>query len=381
MHLGRFHAVVDHLERHFSEEDLTNKLNAAAAALDQYNQNRSESHIAEFRTNLSAFFTSSENVAHELLQPYARQVIDELDLKTLFPPAPRQEINKIVSANSFDSAALAEALREQIKKYQTKIDYLSQLDRSLRGLSAEYTFVEDDRAEVGLLLPREIVGETLPELTKEFDKISFLARAINELTGEQNYDPRVATISSSWWQIFLEVPIDQVTLWAIAIERIVSLFKSNLEIKNLQKQLSEKSMPENILKLISEEVEKKVSSELRQIATDITGQFSKIEDQGRKNEVETQLRQGLHFLANRLNQGAQVEINVGVPDEPKDPKIKEGEQPDQGVIEANAAARFRIAELRKIREIGLKASESSLQVGQNAPLLLEEASNTPPDNT
>ncbi len=380
MHLGRFHAVVDHLERHFSEEELINKLNAAAAALDQYNQNRSESHIAEFRTNLSAFFTSSENVAHELLQPYAHQVIDELGLKTLFPPAPRQEINKIVSANSFDSAALAEALRKQIKTYQTKIEYLSQLDRSLRGLSAEYTVVEEDKAEVGLLLPREIVGETLPELTKEFDKISFLARAINELTGEQNYDPRVATISSSWWQIFLEVPIDQVALWAVAIERIVSLFKSNLEIKNLQKQLSEKSMPENILKLISEEVEKKVSSELRQIATDITGQFSKIEDQGRKNEVETQLRQGLHFLAKRLNQGAQVEINVGVPDEPKDPKIKEGEQPDQGVIEANAAARVRIAELRKIREIGLRASESSLQVGQNAPLLLEDSSNTPPDN-
>ncbi|ACM34761.1 hypothetical protein Dtpsy_3332 [[Acidovorax] ebreus TPSY] len=379
MHLGRFHAVVDHLERHFSEEDLINKLNAAAA-LDQYNQNRSESHIAEFKNNLSAFFTSSENVAEELLQPYAHQVIDELGLTTLFPPTPRQEINKIVSANSFDSAALAEALRKQAKKYQTKIEYLIQLDKSLRGLSAEYTVVEDNKAEVGLLLPREIVGETLPELTKEFDKISFLARAINELTGEQSYDPRVATISSSWWQIFLEVPIDQVALWAVAIERIVLLFKSNLEIKSLQRQLSEKSMPENILKLISEEVEKKVSSELRQIATDITGQFSKIEDQGRKNEVETQLRQGLHFLAKRLNQGAQVEINVGVPDEPKDPEVKEGEQPDQGVIEANAAARVRISELRKIREIGLKASESSLQVGSNAPLLLEDSSNTPPDS-
>lgn len=380
MHLGRFHAIVDHLERHFRAEGFTKKLNAAADALDKYNQTRSESNITDFRNNLSAFFSSSENVAHELMQPYAHQVIDELGLKSLFPPVPRQVIDKIVSANSFDSVTLAEALRKQTKIYQTKIDYLNQLDTSLRGLSAEYTVVEDDKAEVGLLLPREIVGETLPELTKEFDKISFLARAINELTGQQNYDPRVATISSSWWQVFLEVPVDQVALWAVAIERIVALFKSHLEIKSLQKQLGEKSVPENILKLISDEVERKVSSELRLIAADITNQFSKIEDQGRRNEIETQLRQGLHFLAKRLNQGAQVEINVGVPDEPTDPVLKDGVQPDQGVIEANAATRARIAELRKIREIGLQASESSLQVGQNAPLLLEDTSNTPQGN-
>ena len=376
MHLGRFHAVVDYLERHFRAAELTKELDSAAGALDQYNQTRSESDISVFRKHISTLFTNAEDVDSELLQPYANQVIDELGLRALFPPVLRQSINKIVSDNSFDSAALAEALRKKSKECQSKIDHVNQLDASLRGLSAEYTVVDDDVAEVGFLLPREIVGETLPELTKEFDSISFLARAINELTGEQNYDPRVSTISSSWWQIFLEVPIDQVALWSVAIERIVSLFKNNLEIKNLQKQLSEKNMPESILKLISDEVERKVSAELRQIATDITNQFSKIDDQGRGNEIETQLRQGLNFLAKRLNQGAQVEINVGIPDEPTDPKAKEGEEPDQVIIEANAAMRARIAELRKIREVGMKASATSLQVGQDAPLLLEDTSHT-----
>lgn len=195
---------------------------------------------------------------------------------------------------------------------------------------------------------------------------------MNELTGEQGYDSRIATISSSWWQVFLEVPIDQVALWVVAIERIVALFKSNLEIKSLQQQLSEKSIPEKILKLISEEVEKKVTAELTKIASDIVERFGKIDDKGRKNEVETQFRQGLHYLARRLNQGAQVEINVGVPAEPDDPPVKEGEEPNTALLEANANLRIRISELRKIRSSAQLASETSLQIDRDSPLLIEE---------
>jgi hypothetical protein len=372
MHLGRFHAVVDHIEAHFRLAKITDQLDAAAAALEQYTQSRSESHISDFRTKLEGALESTEDVPPELSQPYALQVMDDLSLRDLFPPNPREEINRIITLNGFDSVALSAALKKLSKGYLSKITLVKQLDGALRGLSAEYTAVEDESAEVGLLIPREIVGETLPELSKEFDKISNLARAINELTGENNYDPRVSTISSSWWQVFVEVPIEQVALWTLAIERIVALFKSNLEIKNLQKQLSEKAMPEKILKLISDEVEKKVSTELKRIASDLTEKFCRIDDKGRKNEVETQFRQGLHYLAQRLNQGAQVEINVGIPDEPDDPEEQDGKAPDDALLEANAKLRIRIEELRKIRSAAMTASETSLQIDQDAPLLLEE---------
>jgi hypothetical protein len=376
MHLGRFHAVIDNIETHFREAKLSEQLEAAALALDQYTATRTDSHIVDFRTKLASALEDSETVAPELLQPYAQQVIDELSIRDLFAPRLRVAVDEITSAHGFDSASLSVALKRQAKQYLAKIALLKQLDTSLRGLSAEYTQVDDEKAEVGLLLPREIVGETLPELSKEFDKISNLARAINELTGVETYDSKIATISSSWWQIFLEVPVDQVALWVVAIERIVALFKSNLEIKGLQKQLSEKSIPEKILKLISDEVEKKVTAELAKIAADVVTRFGKIEDKGRKNEVETQLRQGLHYLARRMNQGAQVEINVGVPDEPEDPEVKEGEEQDHAVLEANTRLRARIADLRSIRTTAQTASETSLQIDKDAPLLLEESKNT-----
>jgi hypothetical protein len=373
MHLGRFHAVIDHLERNFRAGKLPEQLEAAALALEQFAQTRAEAQITDFRTKLTAALDASDTIEPELHQPYAQQVIQELGLQPLLSPAPRATIDALVAEHGFDSVALSAALKKQAKTYLAQIAHLKQLDASLRGLSAEYTAVADGNAEVGILLPRDAVGETLPDLSKEFDKISNLARAINELTGEPNYDPKVATISSSWWQIFLEIPVEQVVLWTVAIERIVALFRSNLEIKQLQKLLSEHDMPEKILKAISEEVNKKVSAELKKIAVDLVERFGKIDDKGRGNEVETQLRQGLHYLARRMNQGAQIEINVGVPDEPEDPKPKEGEEPETAVLEANAKLRERIAHLRTLRNSAMRASETSLQIDRNAPLLLEDS--------
>lgn len=378
MHLGRFHLVVDYLERHFQAAKLTEQLDAAAAALDQFTQSRTEAHITDFRVKLGRALDSTENVAPELTQPYAHQVIDELGLRSLFAPKPRSTINAIVAQHGFDSAALSAAIKKQSKAYAAQIGHIRQLDASLRGLFAEYTEVDAGRAEIGLLLPRAAVGEKLPDLSKEFDKLSNLARAVNELTGEADYDPKVITISSSWWQVFLEIPVEQIVLWTIAIEKIVLLFKSNLEIKQLQKQLSERDMPERILKAISDEVERKVSADLKKIASELTEQFCKIEDKGRRNEIETQFRHGLHYLAKRMNQGAQVEINVGIPDEPEDPKPKEGEAPDAALLEANARLRERIAYLRKLRASAMSASETSLQIQRDAPLLLEDSK--PPPN-
>lgn len=372
MHLGRFHHVVDHLERHFRAAKVSEQLEAAAIALEQFTQTRAETDVVDFRSKLAAALDASEDIAEELQQPYAQQVIADLGLHRLLPPRVRQTVERVVADHGFDSTSLAGALKKQAKDFSTQIAYLKQLDTSLRGLSAEYTEVEAEHAEFGLLIPREAVGEKLPDLSKEFDRISNLARAVNELTGQPEYDSKVVTISSSWWQIFLDIPVEQIVLWTVAIERIVALFKSNLEIKSLQKQLGEREIPENILKAISEEVEKKVTGELKTIAQDLVKQFGKIEDQGRCNEVETQLRQGLHYLARRMNQGAQVELNVGVPDDPEDPVAKEGEEPNHALIEANQELRTRIATLRAIRSSAMKASETSLQIDKAAPLLLED---------
>ncbi len=373
MHLGRFHATIYDLAEHFKKADLVTKLEQCASLLDNYSSTRDQSHLESFKNTLKNFFSSANIKDPDLQQPYALQIIEDLSIENLLSPNINKHVQLLVTQRSFDHVALAVDLRNFAQEINKKISQISNIDTAFSELKVEFQRVEGNEAEVGIMLPRQIVGETLKDLTSEFGELAKLFRAINELTAAQDYDPKVRTISSSWWQVFLELDATQIAAWTVAIERIVTLFKTNLEIKNLQLQLSSMDIPEHITKLIEEEIETRVNSEIEKLATDIRTEHAKIDDQHRLNEIENQLRHGLRYLAKRINQGAQVEINVAIPAEPKEPQpAPDGTPPAEDLLEKNTAQRARIEELRKLRERGRAASVHTLSVDTSAQLLIDK---------
>lgn len=371
MHLGRFHAVIFDLAQHFQSAALPAKLEQAASLLDQYTASRTPTQLDAFRASIEALYAAAKVDDPDLQQPYAQQVISELSLNEVLPPKLNDAIAKIISDKGFDPAGLSADLRQLAATATEKINQVVSIDEGFTGLDVEFERVPKSSAEVGFLLPREVVGETLKDLTAEFGQLGKLVRAVNELVGADNYDPRVVTISSSWWQVFLDLDPNQILVWVLAIERIVNLFKSNLEIKNLQKQLGDREIPREITDMIEKEVQKRVSLAIHDLASEIRKDHSKVDDEARMNEVENQLRQGLFYLAKRMNQGAQIEINVGVPDDQKDPKPPaEGEETSPELTSRISQTRERIAQLRDLRIRARAASVETIAIDHSAPLLL-----------
>ncbi|MHB1058222.1 MAG: hypothetical protein ACYC0F_10150 [Rhodanobacter sp.] len=377
MHLGRFHAVINDLALHFRAAKLVPKLEKASELLELYGSNRNQTDIDAFKSLIGQIRDAAEINDRDLDQPYAQQIIDELDIREILNPDFSRKINEIISRASFDPHGLAQELKSVAEEFSTKIQQVLSIDSSFDKLGVEFQRVAEDESEIGFLLPKEVVGETLANLSKEFDDLSKLARAVNELSGDsEEYDPRVITISSSWWQIFLDLTPEQIGIWIIAIERIVNLFKSNLEIKNLARQLREQNMPDKITKQIEDEVDKRVRAEIERIAKDIRKQHSKGKDPARANELETQLRHGLVYLAKRLNQGVQVEINIGIPSEPKMPESEEGQELDKALVKEIEQRKARILNLRELRERARTISVETENIGKDSPLLISSE----PDN-
>lgn len=372
MHLGRFHATVYDLTEHFSARNIPEKLEECAVALDNYAQARDSSYLTSFRTNYEALLKSIEISDPDLKQPYAQQIILELAIADILDPIVTKHIQEIITNRAFDHAGIAADFRVLAEKIKKRLVHITNIDKSFSALKVEFERVDGLEAEVGILLPREVVGSSLSALTSEFTKLGKLFRAINELTGAHEYDPKVRTISSSWWQLFLELDAVQVLVWVTAIERIVTLFKSNLEIKVLQQTLAEKNIPSEITDMIEKEIDLRVKTSLHEIASDLRKEHAKIQDEGRLNEVETQLRQGLHHLAMRINQGSQVEINVGIPDEPTDqPELEEGQELDQNLLCQIEAQRAKIALLRDLRTRCRAASAETMEIDTKSPILLQ----------
>lgn len=376
MHLGRFHAVISDLSAHFYEASLPKQLELCAAALDQFAQTRAQPQLEAFRAAYENLLKSAEVTNLELAQPYAKQIIQELAIDKYLYTDLSNTLQQILNSKSFDHAGIASDFRQLAAKIKLATTMIGNIYEAFEELNVEFERVSDEEAEVGVLLPREIVGTSLNALTTEFGKFGVLFRAINELTNATDYDPNVRTISSSWWQIFLDIDHAQIAVWIIAIERIVNLFKSNLEIKHLQQQLSEKQISTEITELIEKEIDKRISESLKSLASEIRKEHAQIDDEGRLNEVEIQLRQGLHHLAMRMNQGAQVEINVSIPRPMKVPKVEEGAELSQEMQDKIAAQRAKIAELRALQSRAQSASAETLTIDGNAQALLNYFSNS-----
>lgn len=372
MHLGRFHSVISDLTHHFRLAKTPESLQEASSSMAEYAGSRNEDALTRFKQAIQKSKASATIDDKDLLQPFAQQVISEIGLSGLFNPEFSRELDTVVSEAGFDPQGLSDNIGKFADATAKKISLLRQMEVSFEQLGVEYERVYGAEAEIGFMLPREVVGTKLGELSREFDQLNKLSRAIAEISGDsQEYEPTVRTIASSWWQLFLDLTPEQIGIWVIAIERILTLFKTNLEIKNLSNQLKEKRLPDNIISLIEAEVDKKVKAEIKKIASDIRKQHSKGKDGARLNELETQLRQGLSHLAKRLNQGMQVEINLSIPDEPKAPEVEEGQEIDAAILKAIEAKKAEIAKLNELRDRAMAISVESEKLGEDAPLLIE----------
>lgn len=309
MHLGRFHAVIYDLVNHFESKQIIQKFDSTITSLEQFISSRESGHLGAFRTEYESLLSSVEISDPDLYQPYAKQVIEEINIDELLGEQLKKNIASIIDAAPYDHVAIATGLKKIRENIKTTVGSIVAIETSFSSLEVEFERVEDDECEIGFMISQDITGQNLATLIKEFKSIERLAHAFNELTDSQQYSPKVRTISSSWWQVFLEIDVVQVAAWTVAIERIVALYKSNLEIKMLKKQLEANNISKEITALLEQEINRKVEISIAELAKELRQQHKEDSDQ-RANEIETQLKQGLIYLANRLSQGAQVEINV-----------------------------------------------------------------------
>jgi len=360
------------LEHHFKLAGTPESLQEASSSMAEYAGSRNEEALSRFKQAIQKSKASATIDDKDLLQPFAQQVISEIGLSGLFNPEFSRDLDAVVNGAGFDPQGLSDSIGKFAGVIAEKIALLRQVEASFEQLGVEFERVNGVEAEIGFMLPREVVGTKLGELSREFDQLNKLSKAIAEISGDsEDYEPTVRTIASSWWQLFLDLTPEQIGIWVLAIERILSLFKTNLEIKSLSNQLKEKRLPDNITSLIEAEVDKRVKAEIKKIASDIRKQHSKGKDAARLNELETQLRQGLSHLAKRLNQGMQVEINLSIPDEPKEPKVEDGQEIDAAILKAIEAKKAEIAKLNELRERAMAISVESEKLGEDAPLLIE----------
>lgn len=167
--------------------------------------------------------------------------------------------------------------------------------------------LEPGAAEVGVMIPRSAVKDELPALGEEFEKLQEILNPFLELTEGSRPPLKVRTISSSDFAVYVAMWAGTAYAVAQAMDKILGLYKTILEIRRLHKELSDQGVSDEALAPIEAEANTRMATETERIADEMVD-AAVISNAGRANELKIELRLSLNALANRIDHGYNVDV-------------------------------------------------------------------------
>jgi hypothetical protein len=216
-------------------------------------------------------------------------------------------------------------LQNQLQELVAALDQLLAAYKHL-GIGAEE--LNAGECEVGVLIPRSFVDNRLDSLADELAELDQIFECFAELSTGSRPGFHVRTISTTDFSVFIEAIPSTAACIAVAVERIVSLYKQLLEIRKLQGELAKQGLEKKNLKGIEDHANSLMEGGIEDLIKQLLKDFYEKSDNGRKNELTIELRFALKKIANRIDRGFNIDVRVEQPaeegtqetDEPSDVK-------------------------------------------------------------
>lgn len=316
MDLGRFHHAVYVLSLDYKTSATKNLLQGLIDSLNQLAGNPGEPTLANnFKTKLNELNEtlehSSLNDAHQTL----KDIFEQIDAENYFGEALFTRVKHAISENQLTPNLAAAA----ISRIQTDVDTfyanIAQIDTGFSKLGVEYDEIDPGECEIGLVLPVERSTKTLKELSKEANKWHNALSAFSEIYDPNNEPITVRTLSTGSWLFYLTSTAAVLLGISLCLKNLNSLLKELIQTKELIQKLLSNGISPAAIAGVEQDIEGKLENGIREIAhKTIEENYKGAPERG--NELETQLSQGLKFIASQLSVGAKIELRISPPEKP-----------------------------------------------------------------
>lgn len=324
MNTTKLHIIAKALKDEMARTGAVNLLEQVIQALElQLNDQRpqqQQQHQKRISEALTTLYKRLEKSPVDSYSPAWRDALKEIGVLDQFGKKLEKRIKDIFERNNITP----QTALEELKKLRAQIH---STNSNLEGLvgSLQYFGVGEDRlgkdeCEVGIVIPRRYVKDNLKAFGSELVELEKTLIVFSELATGQREPLEIRQISSSELSVFLDYLPGIGACIAIAIERIVALYKQVLEIRTLKKGLVEQQVPEKNLKGIEEYASSLIKPGIKALAKELIENYGDHLEAGRKEEVSTELRHSLNKLANRIDRGFNIELRVSPTENKKEEK-------------------------------------------------------------
>ena len=334
MNAERLHVIVlaikEELEQTLVLETLTQLRDSLQS---QVNQPQQAAHQQQVSTLLKKITRQLEEAPSNSFSPSWLQTVIEIGAIGILGKGLLEQIRTIFERNQITPSVAHQEVQELTQKLEQFKNAVNQLSTAFETLGIGKDELDPGQCELAVLVPRSSVQNTLNDLGLELNKLHKIFGTFAELATGSRPDFKVRHISSSDFSVLLDLVPEIAACLAIAVERVVELYKKLLEIRALRTQLSDQGLTDKALKGVDTHANNHMTTGIQQLVEELFEKYGQSIETGRKNELRTDVGMALNQIANRIDRGYNIDIRVFIEQhdeqsEENAEKVEQGETQD-----------------------------------------------------
>ena len=310
---------------------------------NQVNQPQQPSYQQQVSDTLKKLSDSLADAEANDFTPVWQQAVDELGAAQLLGNVLMERVREVFERNQITPSVALEEITEIHKEADALQKSITQLVTAMEQLNIGSEELDPGECELGLLIPRDSIKNKLEAFSSELDILNKTFNTFSELASGSRPGFNIRTISSTDLTVFLDLAPEICACVAIAIERIVALYKQLLEIRVLRDKMSDQGLTDKSLQGVDAHANSHMKEGIEKVIAELIEKYAVKHDEGRKNELRTELRHALNRIANRVDRGYNFEVRVeplAEPDEDEKDKQKDVREILSTALEAAQKIQF-----------------------------------------
>ena len=308
MNAERLHAIIKVLKGEMDGKNLVGVIGNLVSSLRAMVQQASAQNQQTLAAHRNSVYEALSNAKSDTFSPAWRQILTEIGGEEYFGSTLRQTIETTLERNQMTPTVAADELDELRKRMEIFHTALTQTSSAFATFKIGDETLTPGECEVGILIPRLAVDDRLVNFADELKEFNFILNTFSLVATDEPEAFTINTISSSDFLVYLAAHPTSAACVAVAIERVVALYKTLLEIRKLQVDLRTQGVPDKLTEGIADHANNLMDHGIEKLSVEIVQQFHKGNDAGRRNELTNSVRISLNKIANRIDSGYNVEV-------------------------------------------------------------------------
>lgn len=280
--------------------------------------------------------------------------LDEIGAKELFGENLLYKIDSIFEKEQY---SIDNQIRDITKLHTDRVAFLKKIKETITGLKffnldAEYHIL--DLYEIGIIIPDKDDFHYANSLENTIHNWNLIIKCLTEVTGNGTEDIKFKRVQNGCIELIIEQVFSVAAALGDILKELVSTYLIIEKVKSHINGLKKEGVEQKDLKPIEDSQAEKIEAEIEKLTDKIINDYKlKGLDAGRENELKTQLKKGIKYIAKSLEKGVEVEIippyfdtDEQAIDENEEAEIKNKK------IESNKAKQRILKNINFIKDVG-----------------------------